>query len=1255
MQQVCTRHEWSGTMCRSRNGVDLYSKDLKIISGLGETTLPEQVVRFSYYNGHRGRGRSRLPKRGWWRFKAQKADSDAPAETAVPPAKRRLDSDLDPAAPVIIFSGSGLDARLINCGLTLAQAEEAVAALEQLGSADESIAEVAALSVAELGRAPLVVALCDAGAVTAAIAAHRAHASNLRIACCMASFLDAALNAKADVSGEAAAAAVDGCLSALRHHAADRQVAVHAWSAIGAVLVPGGDSAVASFRNIGDAGVRTLQVLGSDVEVCRAACDAMSCLVEESGEAAAAARAGGAAELLLQLLERHKASAAVAASCCRILGAVKSSLPGISKAVLEAAARHKGDNDVAAAIGAAIAQLAVTPTAADELLAAGAAEALVASLQREGASSCSLTAGCRAVRSLAAQGGTARLLATGAAPAIASAVRDTDDLDAAMEGLRAVEELGKMVEQSPPQWPAWRSSGIELSLLRLLERFPENVSLCRLCCQLLSALSVDAAEAHQPTAKASALAVLAAAGRHTSDEVVVEAACTTLWRASAAFCEDEAFLGTLVEAGGADILCEAAAAFEPFADMRFVDDERVLQSMLAAAEVLYRCPQARSAERVGQLFRVFLAALGVSRTPATVTAACKFIAQRSADGLETAARLVDIEAGQAFVEAMEHWSLKCGRTAGYVCSALWSLCRAAAEDDTLIVVLIESGLPRAIANVASSPAVSAESKTDALRGLRKLLDAGKQLDLSVSLAHHAAAAAFAVLSTTDVPHLHARHGCAIFAQLCSDPSLATALLHAGAMDVLVSAGGRHRDDYIIAADLCSAVGRLAIAAASFADDEASMPATELLADGSAAALVLTCLEKHASPASVDPDAEDDAAAAHVAPAALEALQRLALSRSVRFHGPTGVDRIIAIVCGVAVRELPDEDEDSDDEGAPTTLMAYLGPASLTLALLGKAMPAASAACASAILSLPQAAQSQHLCAALYWSAAHGPPSQLRTSLANGGSRVRDSDSWALLIELAAFRGSPGGTDIVLRRCTDAEQSSMFIELAARIAASRGNLELLEHLLSNWRADPAANGSKLLSLAAGNGHLAVVERLLQEEAVYPVGEDYAALWLAARNGHAAVVDRLLAHRSRAGINTAILEAASEGHLPVLARLLASNIDCPHDGWQLRAPLAAAARSGHIDVVRALLEDPRVDAAEFVQATLDDDTPGRADLPPSSWFALQCRPAVLRVIMQNGSTRDESSGLPTGFAPASVRDLLAAAWRRRRAAVLAWATA
>lgn len=147
----------------------------------------------------------------------------------------------------------------------------------------------------------------------------------------------------------------------------------------------------------------------------------------------------------------------------------------------------------------------------------------------------------------------------------------------------------------------------------------------------------------------------------------------------------------------------------------------------------------------------------------------------------------------------------------------------------------------------------------------------------------------------------------------------------------------------------------------------------------------------------------------------------------------------------------------------------------------------------------------------------------------------------------------------------------------------------------------------------------------------------------------------------------LAAAREGgHLEVLERLLRcpsiqqserrllaeERVD-PSAGAVAQTALATAARGGHVGVLQALLEDPRVEPAAFVAAELDAEAP--LPLPLSARYALQSRPAVLRVMMSHADQARVAACFPQSSTSADVRSLHAAAWRRRRAAVLSWATA
>jgi len=144
------------------------------------------------------------------------------------------------------------------------------------------------------------------------------------------------------------------------------------------------------------------------------------------------------------------------------------------------------------------------------------------------------------------------------------------------------------------------------------------------------------------------------------------------------------------------------------------------------------------------------------------------------------------------------------------------------------------------------------------------------------------------------------------------------------------------------------------------------------------------------------------------------------------------------------------------------------------------------------------------------------------------------------------------------------------------AASNGATRQLEQLLARGiepdTVDP--NGNTLLILAAREGHADTVASLLnfkaQTSVRNPAGD--SALMLAALKGHGEVVDRLLkagAEFNHEGWNP-LLYAAFEGRLPIVEQLLARGADVRALAPNQSNALMLAARNGHIEVVRRLLQ-------------------------------------------------------------------------------------
>lgn len=140
------------------------------------------------------------------------------------------------------------------------------------------------------------------------------------------------------------------------------------------------------------------------------------------------------------------------------------------------------------------------------------------------------------------------------------------------------------------------------------------------------------------------------------------------------------------------------------------------------------------------------------------------------------------------------------------------------------------------------------------------------------------------------------------------------------------------------------------------------------------------------------------------------------------------------------------------------------------------------------------------------------------------------------------------------------------------AAERGDLEMLDLLLADARVSPRANASKSLTAAAEHGRVRVAERLLADGRVDPGADDHKALCAAAGNGHSAVVDLLLPFADSAGVNLALRTASHAGELAAVEQLLVHPLADP--SADRNAAVLRAAEEGHVDVLARLVGDPRV---------------------------------------------------------------------------------
>ena len=116
----------------------------------------------------------------------------------------------------------------------------------------------------------------------------------------------------------------------------------------------------------------------------------------------------------------------------------------------------------------------------------------------------------------------------------------------------------------------------------------------------------------------------------------------------------------------------------------------------------------------------------------------------------------------------------------------------------------------------------------------------------------------------------------------------------------------------------------------------------------------------------------------------------------------------------------------------------------------------------------------------------------------------------------------------------------------------------------------------LKLAAQSGELPRVAQLLASFVdQVDAADGRTALMAAASEGHVAVVSLLLGYKASVDLtdvegDTALILAAENGHAEVVAQLLAAKVLLDVQGGGEWTPLMCAANNGHDEVVRLLIE-------------------------------------------------------------------------------------
>ncbi|MCL2160468.1 MAG: ankyrin repeat domain-containing protein [Betaproteobacteria bacterium] len=154
---------------------------------------------------------------------------------------------------------------------------------------------------------------------------------------------------------------------------------------------------------------------------------------------------------------------------------------------------------------------------------------------------------------------------------------------------------------------------------------------------------------------------------------------------------------------------------------------------------------------------------------------------------------------------------------------------------------------------------------------------------------------------------------------------------------------------------------------------------------------------------------------------------------------------------------------------------------------------------------------------------------------------------------------------------------------ALAAARRGNVGALSRLLESGAVSPNVvdeNGNSLLILAVRDGHIEAATAVLRfrPRLDHRNRTGDTALMIVASQGNMKLLDLLLFNGAKTNpivgenVWTALHYAALEGKLPAVERLLAARADIDALTPNRSDALMLAARNGHTDIVRRLLQTP-----------------------------------------------------------------------------------
>lgn len=380
------------------------------------------------------------------------------------------------------------------------------------------------------------------------------------------------------------------------------------------------------------------------------------------------------------------------------------------------------------------------------------------------------------------------------------------------------------------------------------------------------------------------------------------------------------------------------------------------------------------------------------------------------------------------------------------------------------------------------------------------------------------------------------------------------------------------------------------------------------------------------------------------------------------------------------------------QSSASQLLCLLTYAHAEVAPAGPAISASAMAAASNELALFVRADWQQIDnAAVLFAAARGDAAVIRGI---NSPRTARAVQWNVALQLAADAGHAACIDAILEQLHSRDACDVDTALCA--AAARGRGDAAARLLWLWKADSAADGNAAFWLAAERCDDHVLRMLVAHgNALDGVSSAPLAFRLfprSARKHQLSLLERLLHSHARvqegwlASATAAVAAAAAataagagEGELVAAGHSTAAGGCSASESRRCRVAtaqtmlvdsfadvaqasilsLAAAACGGHIAILQALLDDPRVDPQAFAEQS-GDPTGGPlklCDLPVSSVRLLLGQHAVLRICIQPAGADapdpvSSSSAVAAVVAQAGGTTAVSdSAWRRRRAALLA----